>query len=233
METANRQAETSTVLLHGSAFAIAADHAIAVLDGGLGQGKTSLAMGLAARYGQLIVDEFMFAAISGPHVTVLAAPQLPWHVRPDMATHVLNGRDHRRLLFEADLHEMAGTAAEAVPLWLILLPDRALPPGETLYVPPNAARELLRCAVTDHARKLANPCLDHVSIFESQEQIATADGTPLHARSTAPARDTERVLDALVTVPAIRVGIGGPADLPVSVTAAGNRFTELLAWHQA
>ncbi|MER7006270.1 hypothetical protein ABT297_24940 [Dactylosporangium sp. NPDC000555] len=179
-----------------------------------------------------MVDEFTFAVMAGPNVTVLPAPQWPWHVRPDMAPHLLTENAHRRLLFEADLHGITSRAIEAAPLRMILIPDRALPAGETMDVPPVAARRLLHCAVTDHVRKLADPSLDHVSIFQSPEQIATADGMPLHTRSAVPTYDTERVLDALVTVPAVRVGIGGPADLPVSVAAAGDRFTKLLAWHQ-
>jgi hypothetical protein len=230
IEAAGRWAATSTALLHGSSLAISDDCAIAVLDGGLGQGKTSLAMGLAARYGRLMVDEFTFVTISGPKATVLAAPQWPWHVRQDMAPHLLPHNARGRLLFAADLHRIAATADQAARLRMILIPDHELSAGQTVDVPPAEARQLLRCAVTDHLRKLADPGLDHVSIFQSPEQIATTDGTALHTQAATLTHDPERVLDALVTVAAIRVGIGAPADLPTSVAAAGDRLTKLFPW---
>ncbi|WP_426503032.1 hypothetical protein ACPPVO_36145 [Dactylosporangium sp. McL0621] len=231
IEAANLRTAGSTALLHGSSLAVADDCAVAVLDGGLGQGKTSLTMGLAARYGQLMVDEFTFVTIARPKVTVLPAPHWPWHVRRDMAPHLLPADARGRLLFASDLHRIATTADQAATLRMVIIPDRGLPAGQTVDVPSAEARHLLRCAVTDHLSKLVDPGLDHVSIFESSEQVATADGTPLQIRAAMPTHETERVLDALVVVAAIRVGIGAPADLPASVTAAGDRLTELLPWY--
>jgi hypothetical protein len=230
IEAANLRTAGSTALLHGSSLAVADDCAVAVLDGGLGQGKTSLAMGLAARHGQLMVDEFTFVT-TGSDVTVLPAPHWPWHIRRDMAPHLLPDNARGRLLFASDLHRIATTADQAATLRMVLIPDRGLPAGQTVDVLPAEARHLLRCAVTDHLSKLVDPGLDHVSIFESPEQVATADGTPLQIRAATPAQETERVLDALVTVAAIRVGIGAPADLPASVAAAGDRLTDLIPWH--
>nr|BFE61568.1 hypothetical protein GCM10020063_060940 [Dactylosporangium thailandense] len=229
LEAADPQAAMPTALLHGGAVMISTDCAIAVVDGGRGQGKTSLAMGLAARHGQLMVDEFAFVTIAGQSVTVLAAPQWPWHVRSDMAAHLVPGNVDRRLLFAGDFTGIATTAVKAAAVRMMLIPDRGLPAGETVDVSPIEARRLLRCAVTDHLRKLVDPRLDHVSIFDSPDHLATADGAPLHTRPAVLVHDAKRVLDALVTVPVIRVGIGAPADLPISVTAASARCMELLA----
>jgi hypothetical protein len=227
IETATPHSGLVTALLHGGAVAKSCGGAVAVLDGGLGQGKTSLTMGLAARSGQLIVDEFTFATLTGSRLIVLAAPQLPWHVRPDMASHLLPAPARGRLLFPADLRSIATTTADAVPLRMILIPDRGLRAGRTVPAPPSQARRLLRSAVTDHLRKLADPSLDHVSIFRSAAQVTTTDGAPLGTTS----QDPDGVLDALLAVPVIRVGIGAPADLPLSVTAAGDRIAELLSCH--
>lgn len=219
-----------TVLLHGSAFTISPDAAaVAVLDGGRGQGKTSLALGLAQRYGRLLVDEFAFATIIGTSVTVLPAPRLPWHIRRDMAQHLLPTPAVERLLFASDLKTVVATANEAASLHLVLIPDRQLGAGKTADVPADQARHLLARAVTEHLRKLADPSVDHVSIFDSPDQVVTADGAPLHSRTAPPFAESERVLEALVAVPVIRVGIGAPRDLPLSVAAAGHHLTELLS----
>lgn len=223
--TASHPRIPDTVLLHGSALTMAPQGwAVAVLDGGLGQGKTSLAMGLAKRHGQLLVDEFAFASITDHDVTVFAAPRLPWHIRTDMAPQLLPRPTAPTLLYGHDVNGIASTATEAAPLRLILIPDQELRAGETKSVTADAARELLRCAVTDHLRKLADPCLDHVSIFKSPTQIVTIDGAPLCERTGLPLRRSEHVLHTLAAIPTFRVGIGEPADLPLSVAAASRRI---------
>lgn len=71
------RARRGGALLHGSAFTTRAGTAVAVVDGGLGQGKTSLAVGLAHRHGRLLVDEFAFARLGPGRVLLAAAPTPP------------------------------------------------------------------------------------------------------------------------------------------------------------
>lgn len=207
-------------LLHGSALT-AGDAAVAVLDGGLGQGKTSLALGLARRHGRLLVDEFAFARTRPGRVVLSAAPTLPWHVRVDMAPYVTPTSVPEPLLHGQQLRAVAGTSTREAPLRLILVPDRSTAPGLTIPVEPDHVAHLLRHAVADHLNKLANPRLDHVSIFTTTGQITDGSGQALAGRDIdTTGRDT--VLHMLVAIPTYRVGIGAPADLPRSVVAAGH-----------
>ncbi|WP_238324077.1 hypothetical protein [Salinispora pacifica] len=206
-------------LLHGSA--VTADggrSAIAVLDGGRGQGKTSLTLGIGAQKGSLLVDEFTFTAFLYGQPYVVPMPALPWHVRADMAP-LLAPHATERLLYAVDLP--APTTAgrhRPLPLSLIVIPDQGLAPGELRETPAPAARDLLRAAVTDHAAKLRDPTLDHVSIFSSADEVTISPSLPAFNFG-------EKALDALAAVPIIRVGIGKPRDLPTSVAAVLHRIS--------
>lgn len=204
-------------LLHGSA--VTADDgrsAIAVLDGGRGQGKTSLALGVAAHEGSLLVDEFTFAVFPGGQPCVVPMPTLPWHVRADMAP-LLAPHATERLLYAVDLPAPTTAGHRPLPLSLIVIPDQGLAPGEVRETPAPAARDLLRVAVTDHEAKLRDPTLDHVSIFSSADEVTI--------RGSLPAFNFgEKALGALAAVPVVRVGIGKPDDLPTSVAAVIRRI---------
>ncbi|MGI5185429.1 hypothetical protein ACQEVZ_55210 [Dactylosporangium sp. CA-152071] len=213
------RAAGSHALLHGSVFTVAGGAGVAVLDGGLGQGKTSLALALARDHGHLLVDEFAFTHTTRSDLLLSAAPTLPWHVRADMAPYTAPSLGATRLRYPDDLRDVAATAPHDAPLRLILIPDRGIPAGQVEPVGEAHARLLLRSAVTDHLAKLANPALDHVSIFTGVQDVVDPTGRPL-AHQPLPAEGTGGVLRQLAAVPAYRVGIGAPADLPASVTAA-------------
>lgn len=204
-------------LLHGSA--VTADggrSAVAVLDGGRGQGKTSLALGVAARGGSLLVDEFAFTVFPGGSPAVVPMPTLPWHVRADMAP-LLANHATERLLYPEDLPAPATDGHSPLPLNLIVIPDHGLAPGELREAPTLEARDLLRAAVTDHEAKLRDPTLDHVSIFSLVDDVTISSSLPAF-------NSGEKSLDALAAVPVIRVGIGNPDDLPTSVTSVVRRI---------
>ncbi|WP_213456993.1 hypothetical protein [Rhizomonospora bruguierae] len=206
-------------LLHGSALTTN-DGAVAVLDGGLGQGKTSLALGLAHRCGSLLVDEFAFARTGTSGVFIAAAPTLPWHVRTDMAPYLAAGPGACPLRYPDQFRPVIDTSASNAAVRLILIPDQSMAPGLTERIEHNQVPHYLRHAVTDHLSKLANPRLDHVSIFNTREQVTDPTGVPLADRNASTAgRDT--VLHMLAAIPTYRVGIGTPADVTTSVAAAG------------
>ncbi|WP_433552581.1 hypothetical protein ACQP08_03425 [Micromonospora zamorensis] len=203
-------------LLHGSAVTIDGGRsAIAVLDGGRGQGKTSLALGVAAHGGSLLVDEFAFTAFPCRQPCVVPMPTLPWHVRADMAS-LLAPHATERLLYPVDLPTHTTAGHRPLPLSLIVIPDQGLAAGELRETPTPAARDLLRAAVTDHEAKLRDPTLDHVSIFSSADEVTISRSLPAFNLA-------EKALDALAAVPVIRVGIGKPDDLPTSVAAVIRR----------
>lgn len=220
-------ADPTAVLLHGGAVTItAADDAVAVLDGGLGQGKTSLAMGLVAGGGRLLVDEFAFVRLSADRLRVLAAPRWPWHLRDDMRSHLAPQHAGGPLLLTGDLHPIAAVARRTdAAVRVVLVPDQRLAAGQARVATPSAARALLRHAVTDHARKLVDPGLDHVSVFDTPTQVRVCR----QARRRDDSSASHAVLDALVGLPTVRIGVGVPTDLPASVRAAQQIVAEVLA----
>ncbi|MEV4135509.1 hypothetical protein AB0J72_25440 [Dactylosporangium sp. NPDC049742] len=215
----NRSAGTR-MLLHGSAFTLASGAGVAVLDGGLGQGKTSLALAMARERGQLLVDEFAFARTTPDGVVLSAAPTLPWHIRPDMAPYLAPLPGSAPLRYPCELQATVATAPRDSPLGLILIPDQRLRAGQIAPVDGVRARSLLRRAVTDHLSKLADPRLDHVSIFTNVNQVVDQARRPL-AEQTTPLIAQVDLLRHVASVPAFRVGIGAPADLAASTAAAG------------
>ncbi|MFV2103682.1 hypothetical protein [Micromonospora sp. LOL_024] len=215
------------VLLHGSAVTGTNDgRAVAVLDGGLGQGKTSLALGLAKTGFVLLVDEFTFATCDREEIVVGPAPRLPWHVRGDMAPHLVPERPDVRLLFPDQLASV-GTAKTTARLALIVVPDSGIPAGKLEQVDPAQVGVLLTSAVTDHVAKLIDPSLDHVSIFSDPSQVRFASGSPLLSCRAQLCTPPRTVLDRLSRVLTFRVGIGSPADIASSVEAV-KHVAELL-----
>ncbi|WBB92114.1 hypothetical protein [Verrucosispora sp. WMMC514] len=215
------------VLLHGSAVTGTNDgRAVAVLDGGLGQGKTSLALGLAKAGCALLVDEFTFVTCDREKMVVAPAPRLPWHVRADMAPYLAPEHPDHRLLFPDQLAPV-DTAKTAASLALIVLPDNGIPAGKLEQIDPAQAGILLTSAVTDHVAKLIDPSLDHVGIFDDSSQVRFASGSPLLNRRTQLCTPPRTVLDRLSRLPTFRVGIGSPADIAASVEAVKHAMEAL------
>ena len=212
-------APDQSVLLHGSAVRVGGEGtAVAVLDGGRGQGKTSLAFGLARRGHTLVVDEFSLCTIAGEGVAVSPAPRLPWHIRTDMAPFLVPRHLDSRLLFPDQL--TAPTCASITPtLAFTLIPDDALPAGKTASVNPEDIDALLLNATTDHLTKLVDPRLDHVSPFASPDQIRFTTGRRLIDFRDKLCRPSAATLATLARIPAFRVGVGAPADIWTSVDA--------------
>lgn len=224
-----RTAATGAVLLHGSAVTTLADNgAVAVLDGGRGQGKTSLAVGLAQMGGSLIVDEFLFADVRHGLLEVSPAPFLPWHLRDDMRPRLLPNGTRASLLFPEDMPQ-PHCARSASELRAVLVPDMASPAGHSELLAPDVARRHLQHAVTDHRAKLVDPRLDHVSIFTSARQITTASGSPLGSHYHRLSNYDSHTLNALCQLPVFLVGIGEPAAIRASVDGA-LRALEAIQW---
>jgi hypothetical protein len=200
-------------LLHGSAVDTPAAGGVAVLDGGAGAGKTSLALAVAAAGGHLLVDEFLLADTSARELTVAPSPRLPWHVRADMAPWLTPNRPSARLHHPDDL-QLASTRPGEVPIAAILVPDPSRQPGEAIAVEPLDRRTLLRPAVHDHRSKLLDPRLDHVSLFSSPGQILSATGGVLAARHRRD--DTGRALDHLAGIPTFLIGLGRPDEIGIA-----------------
>ena len=200
-------------LLHGGAITLDCGRsAVAVLDGGRGQGKTSLALGLARRGGHVLIDEFPFAVFGSEGPAVVPVPSFPWHVRPDMTEVLAPGRAGR-LLYPDDLGSVVHRSHRPIPLRSILIPDSTIPVGQVREVDQGSRRDLLYSAVTDHEAKLRTPALDHVSLFTRSDEVAISDapGSPAWIDHT---------LERLTALPVARVGIGRPQHLPAAVAAA-------------
>jgi hypothetical protein len=206
-------ADPSLVLLHGSA--VAAPYArggIAVIDGGTGAGKTSLSLALAERGCLLINDEFLLCESSTGQLTAFCQPKLPWHIRADMAPHLAVG-GHRPGFYPFP-HR---TAAGAVPLKALVIPDWSLPAGTYTIQhgqPPDTC-------VADHLQKFASPRLDHVSLYSGQPGAVTATedaclNTLVEQRIAAMRRSLQGAASSLRLV---RAGIGAPAEVGLAAEA--------------
>jgi hypothetical protein len=205
-------------LLHGGAVVCADGRAVAVLDGGRGQGKTSLAMALGLGQGQLLADEFLFASVLNQSVVTRPAPRLPWHIREDMAAELLPQGPNSRLAFPDDLG--LGTKSKSlVRIEVVMVPDVSLAPGIVVRTPRQAAARLLVAAVTDHRAKLLDPSLDHVSLFSTRDQVISANGATKEETGDRAANDVHQ---RLATLPTLLVGIGAPQDI-VRTTEAVRR----------
>ncbi len=202
-------------LLHGGAVVCANGRAVAVLDGGRGQGKTSLAIALGLGDGQLLADEFLFASVVNQSVVTRPATRLPWHIREDMAAELLPGGPHSRLAFPDDL-DLGTNSKSLVRIEVVVVPDVSLAPGIVVRTPRQAAARLLVAAVTDHRAKLLDPSLDHVSLFTSRDQVISANGV---VQAEPSDRAANEVHQRLATLPTFLVGIGTPQDIVKSTEA--------------
>lgn len=212
-----------SALLHGSAVRLGDGSAVAVLDGGLGQGKTSLALALAQTGCAVLVDEFCLATVINDAVVVAPTPDLPWHVRPDMAPYLTPHDPCRRLRFPDN--DACLAPGRHLRLAVSLIPDRTLKAGATVAVDAADIDALLGPAVTDHRAKLVDPRLDHVSLFGSPDQVRVSSGGRLiddHSARVWPSA----MVRALSDVPTYRVGIGEPNDIWLS-TEASRRVMEV------
>jgi hypothetical protein len=198
---------------------------IAVIDGHQGQGKTSLALALAVVRAHLVADEFLFITACAGKLVTWPAARLPWHIRPDMARHLTSDPACASTLrFAAELGLATSPADQPVTIEVVLVPDATLPAGTARRVRQDDAMDLLEPAVTDHRAKLADATLDHVSVFDSPDQVRSVDGRPL-SPVERPTEGEARVLDRLAQLPVHRVGIGRPADIFASVAAARRAIT--------
>lgn len=206
--------DSSLVLLHGSAVATPdARSGIAVIDGGTGAGKTSLSLALAERGCLLVNDEFLVCETRAGQLTAFCQPKLPWHIRTDMAPHLAVGG--HRPGFHPFPQQTA--AAGTVPIKVLVIPDWSLPVGTCTVQhgqPPDTC-------VSDHLKKFANPCLDHVSLFAAQPGTVTMTEdaclpTLVEQRIAAMQRSLRR---AALSVRLVRVGIGAPAEVGLAAEA--------------
>lgn len=212
-----------SAMLHGSAVRLGDGSAVAVLDGGLGQGKTSLALALAQTGCAVLVDEFCLATVTDNAVVVAPTPDLPWHVRPDMAPYLTPDDPCRRLRFpDNDPHLASGRHVQLV---VSLIPDQTQKAGVTIAVGAADIDTLLGPALTDHRAKLVDPRLDHVSLFGSPDQVRVSSGRRLIDDPSARVWPSAMVR-ALREVPTYRVGIGDPNDIWLS-TEASRRVMEV------
>lgn len=213
-----------TFLLHGSAVRSPAGDAIAIVDGGRGMGKTSLAIGLSRSDYELVVDEFLFVNLTTEGILVTPAQHLPWHVRNDMAPYLVPEYKNVRLLSPRQISPMIGGNEPAL-LGATLVPDQTLPSGVVIRIDSGQVSNALIAAVTDHLMKLVDPDLDHVSIFESPQDVRNLSG-PLANQRGVICTPPIAALSALAAVPTWRVGIGDPTEIMRSVEAVLNVLEE-------
>lgn len=216
---ASLTASERTLLLHGSAVRNPTGGAIAIVDGGRGAGKTSLAIGLSRLSYELMVDEFLFVDLTAKGILVTPARYLPWHVRDDMA-HLVPEHRNVRLLYPQQIRPMIESSKPAI-LEATLVPDQSLPSGVAERIDSNQISDALVAAATDHLMKLVDPSLDHVSIFQGAQAVRSTSG-PLVNQQGVINTPPVAALAALAAVPAWRVGIGGPAEIMRSVRAVIN-----------
>lgn len=205
--------DSSLVLLHASAVATQdARSGVAVIDGGTGAGKTSLSLALAERGCLLVNDEFLVCETGAGQLTAFCQPELPWHIRADMAPFLaVTGHRHGFHAFPQR------TAVGAVPIKVLVIPDWSLPVSSC-----TVERGLLpNTCVSDHLMKFANPCLDHVSLFAAQPNAVTVtDDACLHTLVEQRIAVMQRSLQgASSSLRLLRVGMGAPAEVGLAAEA--------------
>jgi hypothetical protein len=207
------------VLLHGSAVTFGSTRTpVAVLDAGRGWGKTSLALSLALKGGDLVVDEFCFASLSESTLTIPPVPQVPWHVRSDM-TQVLLSRKLGHGLVRADDLGLSFATTPKTPA-LILFPDCTIAAGHFRSVGRDEFIDAFLSSARDHLAKLFDPSLDRVSIFKSSSQIVVSLGRSFREEERNREQYLHDMMNSIAAIPAFMVGIGVPAELPLSSKAA-------------
>lgn len=206
--------DPALVLLHASAVTTpGARTGVAVIDGGAGAGKTSLSLALAERGCLLVNDEFLACEAGDSQLSAFCQPKLPWHIRPDMASHLaLSGNRHGLRAFPDRT-----AAVDAVPVRVLAMPDWTLPAGACVV----DHGQLPDACIADHLRKFADPCLDHVSIFAPRHASVTVTGgmclDQLVEQRTAAMRRSLQRLRPWVRL--LRVGIGAPHEIGLAAAA--------------
>jgi hypothetical protein len=206
--------DPALVLLHGGAVATRDSRTgIAVIDGGTGAGKTSLGVALAELGYLLVADEFLVCEARGDQLDAFSQPNLPWHIRPDMAPYLPLSDSRPGLRTFPQL-----ASADVVPIRVLVIPDWSLPVPTCLVdsgKPPEGC-------LTDHLAKFADPSLDHVSLFTQNPGSLTASGGSheLHALlEHRIAMMRHSLLSASASLTLLRVGIGPPSEIGLAAQA--------------
>lgn len=133
--TSTANASKANVLLHGSSIIIHDElsRGVAVLDGGCGVGKSSLALALALeRDCTLLADEFSMARVDSNGYELYPAPLVPWHLRADSANTLLGVGHHEVLAAPGTWAKRFAFADTPVPLETIVVPCRSRAPEDSV-----------------------------------------------------------------------------------------------------
>ena len=215
--------DPALVLLHGSAVAARdSQMGIGVIDGGAGAGKTSLSLALTGLGYSLITDEFLVCEAKNDHLVTFSQPNLPWHIRPDMAPHLsIKGN-------KPGLHALPQLTAarKDIPIRVLVIPDWSIP-VTTCVIEPGKPPE---SCVSDHLRKFADPSLDHVSLFDrNSDSLAVSVGSYRFRRLLEHRINTMKhsLFGAASSLTLLRVGIGSPSEINLAAQAVSNRLENL------
>lgn len=214
--------DPALVLLHGSAVATRDSRiGIGIIDGATGAGKTSLSLALAELGYPLITDEFLTCEAKTDHLAAFSQPNLPWHIRPDMAPHLSISENKPGLRAFPQLT----SPYKDIPIRVLVIPDWSLSVS-TCVVDPGRAPD---SCLTDHLKKFADPSLDHVSIFtQNRDSLTIRKGYGLHAlleHRIAAMRYTMLRIAKSFTL--LRVGIGSPNEVSLAAQAVATHLDNL------
>ena len=215
--------DPALVLMHGSAVTARNSRTgIAVIDGGTGAGKTSLGLALAELGYSLITDEFLVCEARADQLVAFSQPNLPWHIRSDMASHLSISNNKAGLQTFPQLT----SARKVVPIKVLVIPDWSLP-ASTCVIDPRTPPE---SCVTDHLNKFADPSLDHVSLFTQNPDSLTISGGPYRLRELLDHRIAAMrysMLKAAASFTLLRVGIGLPSQINLAARAVSTRLGDV------
>ncbi len=214
--------DPALVLLHGSAVATRDSRiGIGIIDGATGVGKTSLSLALAELGYRLITDEFLACEARIDHLVAFSQPNLPWHIRPDMARYLSISNNTPGLRTFPQLI----SASHDIPIKVLVIPDWSLSVS-TCVVDPGRLPE---SCLTDHLRKFADPNLDHVSLFTENPDSLTIKGSDglyaLLEHRIAAMRYSMLRIAASFTL--LRVGIGLPSEIGRAAQAVAAHLDNL------
>lgn len=215
--------DPALVLLHGGAVATRDSRiGIGVIDGGTGAGKTSLGLALAELGYSLITDEFLICEAKADRLVAFSQPNLPWHIRSDMAPHLAIGDNKPGLQAFSRLT----SAHKVVPIKVLVIPDWSLPVPTCIIDPGNPPES----CVADHLKKFADPSLDHVSLFAQNPDSLTASGGSYRLRKIIEHRIATMkysLLKSAASFTLLRVGIGSPSEINLAAQAVSTRLDDV------
>lgn len=216
--------DPALVLLHGSAVATHDSRiGIGVIDGGTGAGKTSLGLALAELGYSLVTDEFLACEAKIDHLVAFSQPNLPWHIRSDMAPY-LSVSDNRPGL---RAFPQLASAYDVVPIRVLVIPDWSLS-VPTCVVDPGKPPE---SCLTDHLEKFADPRLDHVSLFAQNSDSLTVSGGSYRLHKLLEQRIATMkysMLRIAASFTLLRVGIGPPSEIGLAAQAVATHLDNIL-----